>query len=101
MIRELMINLGYDDSDVLNILNDSHTISFKESTLCIKVEEIYSFFLDCGYTREEIVKMTRGFIGIYGFDLKNLKSKIEFFFMMYFLVKNNLADIFAKFDLTR
>ena len=45
MVRELMLNLGYKEEEIKNIVNQYPLCNLKEETLLRKIKEIYDYLL--------------------------------------------------------
>ena len=58
MLREYMSELGYTEDYINKILNTSPVNQYVEYTLCVKVKEIFGYFLEFGYKSEEIIELT-------------------------------------------
>ena len=78
-MRKLFIELGYTEKDYLEIKNSYPLERTKEETLIKKVKENYDFLLSLGYSKEDVIKMTKSLPGIYSLSIENIKQKIEFY----------------------
>ena len=65
MIKDKLLNLGYNTKEIEYILSYYPICNFKEETLEIKVNDIFNHLLSLGYTSKEIITMTLHFRGIY------------------------------------
>lgn len=59
-LKELFKKIGYTENEFDEIINAYSSKTFKTETLMKRVKENYNFFISLGYTREEIIKMTKG-----------------------------------------
>ena len=48
----------------------------KDETISMHLKDIFTFFLECGYTKEEVIKITKILPAIYGLSIENMKQKI-------------------------
>ena len=78
-LKELFLELGYSENEYVEIVNTYSIIDMKAETLMRKVKENYEFLISLGYSKEEVIKMTKSFPQIYGFSIENIKQKIEFY----------------------
>ena len=78
-LKELFLELGYSENEYVEIVNTYSIITMKPETLMRKVKENYEFLISLGYSKEEVIKMTKSFPQIYGFSIENIKQKIEFY----------------------
>ena len=76
-LKELFLELGYNENEYVEIVNTYSIITMKPETLMRKVKENYEFLISLGYSKEEVIKMTKSFPQIYGFSIENIKQKIE------------------------
>ena len=75
-LKEEFIKLGYTEDDYNKIRNNYSLINIKDETLSIHLKDIFTFFLECGYTKEEVIKMAKTSPTIYGHSIENMKQKI-------------------------
>ena len=76
-LKEEFIKLGYTEEDYEIIRNNHAIINIKEETLIKKLKDNFAFFLKNGYTKEEVIKMTKSLPSIYSLSIENMKQKIE------------------------
>ena len=76
-LKEEFIKLGYTEEDYEIIKNNHAIINIKDETLIKKLKDNYAFFLKNGYTKEEVIKMTKILPSIYSLSIENIKQKIE------------------------
>ena len=75
-LKEEFIKLGYTEDDYNEIRNSYALINIKDETISIHLKDIFTFFLECGYTKEEVIKITKILPAIYGLSIENMKQKI-------------------------
>ena len=75
-LKEEFIKLGYTEDDYNEIRNSYPLINIKDETISIHLKDIFTFFLECGYTKEEVIKITKILPAIYGLSIENMKQKI-------------------------
>ena len=75
-LKEEFIKLGYTEDDYNEIRNSYPLINIKDETISKHLKDIFTFFLECGYTKEEVIKMTKALPAIYGLSIENMKQKI-------------------------
>ena len=75
-LKEEFIKLGYTEDDYNEIRNSYALINIKDETLSMHLKDIFTFFLECGYTTEEVIKITKTLPAIYGYSIENMKRKI-------------------------
>ena len=73
----LLCNLGYTKEESKEILNTYSLNTYKPETLKKKIEEINMYMEKLGYSKEEVIKMTKSLPVIYSLSIDNIKQKIE------------------------
>ena len=73
----LLCNFGYTKEESKEILNTYPLNTCKPETLKRKIEEINMYMERLGYSRAEVIKMTKSLPAIYGLSIDNIKQKIE------------------------
>ena len=76
-LKELFLKLGYNENEYVEIVNTYPIINTRPETLVRKVKENYEFLISLGYSKEEIIKMTKNLPAIYNYSIGNIKQKIE------------------------
>ena len=76
-LKEEFIKLGYTEEDYEIIRNNYAINQIKDETLIKKLKDNFAFLLKMGYTKEEVIKMTKSSPQIYGYSIENMKQKIE------------------------
>ena len=77
MLEKEFLDFGYTKEEYELIRNTYPINGLKEEKLLTKFKDINEFFLGLGYTKEEVIKMTKSSPSIYGFSIETLKQKIE------------------------
>ena len=75
----LLCNFGYTKEESKEILNTYPLNTCKPETLKKKIEEINMYVEKLGYSKEEVIKMTKSLPTIYGLSIDNIKQKIDFY----------------------
>ena len=75
----LLCNLGYTKEESKEILNTYSLNTYKPETLKKKIEEINMYMEKLGYSKEEVIKMTKNLPAIYSLNIDNIKQKIDFY----------------------
>ena len=75
----LLCNFGYTKEESKEILNIYSLNKCKPETLKKKIEEINMYMEKLGYSKEEVIKMTKSLPAIYGYRIDNIKQKIDFY----------------------
>ena len=73
----LLCNFGYTKEESKEILNTYSLNTYKPETLKKKIEEINMYMEKLGYSKEEVIKMTKSLPVIYSLSIDNIKQKIE------------------------
>ena len=73
----LLCNFGYTKEESKEILNTYPLNTCKPETLKKKIEEINMYMEKLGYSKEEVIKMTKSLPSIYNLSIDNIKQKIE------------------------
>ena len=76
-LKEEFIKLGYTEEDYEIIRNNYAVNQIKDETLIKKLKDNFAFLLKMGYTKEEVIKMTKSLPQIYSYSIENMKQKIE------------------------
>ena len=78
-LKEEFIKVGYTENDYNEIRNSYSLINMKDETISIHLKDIFAFFLKNGYSKEEVIKMTKSLPQIYSLSKENMKQKIDFY----------------------
>ena len=76
-VKKLLQEYGYEENEIELIIENERVKKYKSETLLNKIRENYNYLLSLGYSREEVIKMTKTLPSIYGYSIENLKKKIE------------------------
>lgn len=58
MLKEYMISLGYKENEIDKIRNTYPVVKCGDEYLCISVKDLFKLFLNYGYSKSQIMKMT-------------------------------------------
>ena len=75
----LLCNLGYTNEESKEILSTYPLNTYKPETLKKRIEEINMYMEKLGYSRAELIKVTKSLPTIYGYSIDNIKQKIDFY----------------------
>lgn len=75
-LKKLFINLGYTMEDYVQLVNFYPLNIIITDFFYNRVLENYNFLLSVGYTKDEIIKMTKEY-PIYSYSIEKLKQKLE------------------------
>ena len=76
-LKQLFIELGYTEEEYNKIRFDYVLSKLKDETIAIHVKDIFNYFISIGYTREEIIKMSKKFPIIYSLYKEGINQKME------------------------
>lgn len=77
MITSYMMNIGYKEEEINRILKQHIIKRFSSETLLMHIEELFNYFLDKGYTKDQIIKMTKRTPSLYSCSVENIENKYE------------------------
>ncbi len=75
---KMLVELGYDKKYAEEIVNYYPINTLTDMTLKNNIKRNYKFLLNLGYTKEEIIKMTKSLPSLYGLSEENITNKINF-----------------------
>lgn len=75
----LLCNLGYTNEESKEILSTYPLNTYKPETLKKRIEEINMYMEKLGYSRAELIKVTKSLPTIYGLSIDNIRQKIDFY----------------------
>ena len=73
-----LIELGYSKSDEEEIVNSYALNTLKDETLKENIKANYKLLIDLGYTKEEVIKITKMLPALYSYTEENITKKIDF-----------------------
>ena len=76
-LEELFIQLGYTQQEFNHFIGDYSLARLKYETLYKNVVQMYQFLVSIGYTKEEVLKITKSHPSIYGYPIESIKQKID------------------------
>ena len=102
MVKEYLISLGYNNEDIENILTCNSLKDFKEDTFLINIKDIYNLLISLGYSRADVIKMTKSLPSLYSLSIDNIKQKITFLreIQLDFIVIEDTKQLMQSIDLT-
>ena len=77
MLEKEFVDFGYTKEEYMLIRNSYAISKYNDETLLKKFKEIIQFFFNLGYSREEVIKITKRLPTIYGLSVESMKQKIE------------------------
>ena len=75
----LLCNFGYTKEESKEVLNTYPLNTYKPETLKKKIEEINIYMEKLGYSKAEVIKMTKSLPAIYSLSIDNIKQKTDFY----------------------
>lgn len=76
-LKKMFLELGYSEKEYVKIVNTYPIKNMKPETLIRRVKDNYDFLISLGYSKKEIIKMTKRVSAIFGYSIENIKQKIE------------------------
>ena len=76
-IRKYMLEFGYNDEDINKICDNYSLSSFRIDTLYDKIKKNSLFLLSLGYSKQDVIKMTKLLPALFGLSVENIKQKID------------------------
>ena len=76
-VRQYMFSIGYDDGMIDKIINSYSLIRMKEDTLFLNIQNVIRELTGelYGYTKEDVVKMTKSFPTLYSLDANYIRKR--------------------------
>ena len=74
----LLINLGYSKKDAEDITSSYQLVNYKDETLYKKINENFNYLNGLGYTKTDVIKMTKSLPSLYGLSKETIEDKISF-----------------------
>ena len=90
MLKDFFIECGYSDDEFNLIRNNYSLIKMSDDTLLARFKEVYDYFIEFGFNKQEIIKNTCFFPSICGLSLDNIKGK-------YYLLVSEEKDVALSF----
>ena len=75
---ELLINLGYSKKEAEAITSSYQLVNYKDETLSKKIHENFNYLNGLGYTKADVIKMTKSLPTLYGYSKEKTEEKISF-----------------------
>ena len=77
MLRSYLIGLGFTNEEIDKIINTNPLDHYAEVTLQKKIENIYEFLLNNGYSKEDFMKLARRSPQTFSYNVSALEQKIN------------------------
>ena len=75
---ELLINLGYSKKEAEAIISSFTIVNLKDETLCKNITKNFNYLIGLGYTKVDVIKMTKSFPSLYSYSKETIEDKISF-----------------------
>ena len=72
-----IFSLGYTQEDLDKIKSTYYVGNYSIDVLHSKILEVYKFLLNMGYSHNDVINITRGFLGIFVYDGEILRERIS------------------------
>ena len=76
-IRKYMLDFGYNDDDINKICNAYPLNNLRVDTLYDKIKENSLFLLSLGYSKNDIIKMTKLLPALFSHSIENIRQKLD------------------------
>ena len=76
-IRKYMLEFGYNDEDINKICDNYSLSSFRIDTLYDKIKKNSLFLLSLGYSKQDVIKMTKLLPALFGLSVENIKQRLD------------------------
>lgn len=76
-IKKYMLEYGYNEKDIEKILNTYPLYTSKCETLLNNIKDITNLLSILGYTKKNIIKMTKLYPTLFSYNIYNVKKKID------------------------
>ena len=76
-LKEEFIKLGYTEEDYKDILNSLSISNMKNETLKSHLKDIFEYLSKNGYTKEDIIKMTKDFPKLFSYNIDGIDKKVK------------------------
>ena len=76
-IRKYMLDFGYNDDDINKICNAYPLNNLRVDTLYDKIKENSLFLLSLGYSKNDIIKMTKLLPALLAYGIENIRQKLD------------------------
>ena len=76
--KEALLIIGYNEKEAEEIVNTYPLCDFKDDSLIDNIKNIFGLFIKLGYTKEEIIKMTKFLPVLYSYSEEKISDKIEY-----------------------
>lgn len=76
MLKKL-IQMGYNCNQIRRIFKHYSICRYEPEYLILKIETIFNYLLDLGYTKEQVIRITLKYPSIFGSKIESISQKIE------------------------
>ena len=76
-IRKYMLEFGYNNDDIDKICDNYSLSSFRIDTLYDKIKKNSLFLLSLGYSKQDVIKMTKLLPALFGLSVENIKQRLD------------------------
>ena len=83
-----LIKLGYSEKGASDLANKYSLRSFKDESLKNNIILVYDCLLSLGYTKADIIKMTKHFPTLYGLSKESIQDKMDFLISLGYTKKD-------------
>ena len=73
-----LIKLGYSKKESIDLVTRYPLCSYKDETLKNNIISVYDYLLSLGYTKKDVIKMTKLLPALYSYSKENIRDKIDF-----------------------
>ena len=75
---EALLIFGYDKISAHNIVKQYALCNLKDEILANNIKKVFLLLISLGYTKEEVIKMTKVLPSLYGYSEQKIINKIDF-----------------------
>ncbi len=93
---ELLINLGYSKKEAEAIISSFPLVNLKDGTLCKNINENFNYLIGLGYTKVDVIKMTKKLPSLYSYSKETIEEKISFLVSLGY-TKTDLINMTKNF----
>ena len=76
-IRKYMLEFGYNNDDIDKICDAYPFNTFRIDTLYDKIKENSLLLLSLGYSKQDVIRMTKLLPALFGYSIENIKQKLD------------------------
>ena len=75
---KILIKLGYSKKESIDLVTRYPLCNYKDETLKNNIISVYDYLLSLGYTKKDVIKMTRLSPSLYSYSKENIQDKMNF-----------------------